>query len=503
MYSRTDPPWRRLRRPASLRGRVVLGVAALLLVLLTGLFVTVDVLLEARLRNDLRTRLTDRVALATQLDGALSSQDLVNRLRGDGISALLCSASSTSATSTDSAPRCVTADSGPPAPGGARSSPGRSAASARPAPKPKSPAGNADIVTAGSTLFVRTVLPSTDQTLTLSVDSSQIGATLGRLVVLEIVGGLITLVVAAVLLVRLVGAALRPLDRLTALARRIGAGDRGRRLGTGRSDTELGRTATAFDDMLDALESALAEAAAAEARLRSFLSDVSHELRTPLTGLAATTETLLRDEPGAADRERAYVTLVRETRRAGRLVDDLLTVTRLDTGMALSTEPVDVAEIAAQELARLHLLAPGLSTDLRTDGPAVVDGDPVRLGQVVANLLDNARTAAGPTGRVDVEVTRGDGRWYVEVLDSGPGVPVDQRERIFDRLVRLDQARSRERGGFGLGLSIARALARAHGGDLTCLDPLGGGARFRLTLPVHAPSSAKPVQDPQVMAGTR
>ncbi|WP_375483772.1 ATP-binding protein [uncultured Jatrophihabitans sp.] len=501
MSSETDAaPGRRHRprpaslfRPASLRGRVVIGVLVLLLVLLTALFTTVDLLLRERLQSDLRTRLTDRVALATQLDGALSSQDLVNRLRGDGVSALLCAARSTSTTSGGGRPQCVTADSGPPAPGDASS--GRSqgrppGAPAKPQPGAKATVAKTSVESADSTLFVRTVLPSTGQTLTLSVDSSQVGATLNRLLVLEIVGGLVALVLAVLLLVRLVGTALRPLDHMTGLARRIGAGDRGRRLGTGRPDTELGRTATAFDDMLDALESALAEAAAAEARLRGFLNDVSHELRTPLTGLAATTETLLRDEPAAAEREQAYVTLVRETRRAGRLVDDLLMVTRLDTGMSLATEPVDVVEIATQELARSTLLAPQLHTELHTDGPAVVDGDPVRLGQILANLLDNARTAAGPQGSVRVEVERVGDDWHVDVVDSGPGVPAEDRERIFERLVRLDASRSRERGGFGLGLPIARALARAHGGELACVGPDGAGGRFRLTLPAVRVSGA-------------
>ena len=491
------PAARRLRRPASLRGRVVLGVLALLLVLLAGLFATVDLLLQARLRTDLRTRLTDRVALATQLDGALSSQELVNKLRGDGVSALLCNSRSTSSTSTDSTPRCVTADSGPPVPAQDRSgrSPGNPPAAGPKAAAPARPKTTSPVETAGSTLFVRAVLPSTDQSLTLSVDSSQIGSTLNRLIVLEVVGGLVALVLAALLLVRLVGTALRPLDHMTSLARRIGAGDRGGRLGTGRPDTELGRTAAAFDDMLDALESALAEAAAAEARLRSFLSDVSHELRTPLAGLAATTETLLRHEPGATEREQAYVTLVRETRRAGRLVDDLLTVTRLDTGMSLTAEPVDVAEVAAQELARLHQLAPGIRTALHCAGPVIVDGDPVRIAQIIGNLLDNARTASGPSGFVTVDLLRAGNWWRVDVTDDGPGVPLPDRERVFDRLVRLDGSRARDRGGFGLGLSIARALARAHGGDLVCAEPNGSGARFVLTLPARTAPARRP--DPQ------
>lgn len=479
-------------RPASLRGRVVLGVLVLLIVLLAALFATVDALLTARLHADLRTRLTDRVALADQLDGALSPQQLVDRLRGDGVTATLCSATGNTSTS---GLRCVTADTTPgppgrgPGPGSSGSAPSGSAPSGSvpsdPPSRPSAPAVTGTTVkAAGPVLFVRTMLPSTGQTLTLSVDSSQVGATVQRLVVLELIGGVVALALAALLLGRVVATALRPLDHMTALARQIAAGDRGQRLGTGRPDTELGRTAGAFDDMLDELESALRASTAADLRLRSFLSDVSHELRTPLTGLAATTEALLVSEPDADERERAYVTLVRETQRAGRLVDDLLTVTRLDTGMSLQTGPVDLREVATQELERIATLEPQLTLRLEAPAAVVVRGDAVRLGQIIGNLLSNARTAAGPAGHVTTTITTTPHGWRLDVHDDGPGVAPVDRERIFERLVRLDDSRSRERGGFGLGLPIARMLARAHGGDLACIDPPDGcGACFELTLP--------------------
>ncbi|GAB2460239.1 hypothetical protein GCM10027265_06740 [Jatrophihabitans fulvus] len=490
-------------RPRSLRGRVVLGVLALLAVLLTALFVVVDAVLSSRLHSDLRTRLTDRVALADQLDGALSPQQLVDRLRGDGVVALLCEPESTSRPSSSSSQRlqCVQSEAAPQAPGpganrpsaGSGRGPGRGFPGGRPsgAPAPPARTGGADVQTSGSLLYLRTTLPSTRQVLTLSVDSSQVGDTLRRLVLLEVIGGLVALALAWVLLRRIVRVALRPLDDMTAVARTIAAGDRGRRLGTGRPDTELGRTATAFDAMLDELESALAGAAAAEARLRGFLGDVSHELRSPLTGIATTTETLLRDEPDRADREHAYVTLVRETRRLDRLVDDLLTMARLDTGTALTSERVDLVEIASHELERLRALAPDLAVTLAAPGSAPVHGDPTRLGQVLGNVLANARTAAGPTGRIGVTLTSADGHWRVDVTDSGPGVDPADAERIFERLVRLDRSRSRDRGGFGLGLPIARALARAHGGDLVCLpQPAGQGACFRLTVPAATSAPA-------------
>ncbi len=188
----------------------------------------------------------------------------------------------------------------------------------------------------------------------------------------------------------------------------IAAGDRGRRLRMVRQDTELGRTAAAFDDMLVELESALEHAAAAQARLRQVLGDASHELRNPLAGMQASTELLLRNEPGRADRERAYVAMIRETRRAGRLVDD---------------------------------------------------------------LLDNTRHATPPGGSVQLRVECDAGTCAVEITDTGTGIAADDRARVFERLVRLDTSRSRGTGGFGLGLPIARTLAYAHGGDLVCLRP--------------------------------
>ncbi len=476
-------PRRLLRRPASLRGRVVLGVLAVLLVLLTTLFTVVDVLLTAKLHADLRARLTDRVVLAEQLDGALSAQQLVDRLRGDGVTAQLCSQGS-----------CVDANSGPPPAGSGRAGPppGRLGGAPPLGPKARAAASSTPVQQAGPVLFVRTTLPSSRQVLTLSVDSTQVGTTLRGLIGLEVIGGLIALALAALLLVKVVGTALRPLDHMTSLARQIAGGDRGRRLRTGRPDTELGRTATAFDAMLDELESALTAASEAEARLRAFLSDVSHELRTPLAGVQATTETLLRDDPERAGRERAYVTLVRETRRANRLVEDLLTVTRLDTGMRLSAEMVELSEVVHHEVERLALLQPDLHVACGGLEAAVTYGDPERLGQIVANLLDNARAAAGRHGSVQVEIAMTGSTLQVDVTDSGPGVPAADRERIFERLVRLDASRARtsvsaaagRSGGFGLGLSIARALARAHGGDLVCRPArVGQGATFRLSLP--------------------
>ena len=209
--------------------------------------------------------------------------------------------------------------------------------------------------------------------------------------------------------------------------------------------------------------------------MRRFLGDASHDLRTPVAGVLAASESILRDDPGRAERERRLVAMIREARRAGRLVDDLLLMTRLD-GPSARAEPVDLAEVAEEVAAGQRLLAP--DADIRADTtPAWTSGDRAQLARALTNLTDNARRAAGPTGRIRVSVRNGDGV-RVEVSDDGPGVPADRREEIFDRFVRYGG------DGHGLGLPIARAVARRHGGDLTCEKD----STFVLTLPGTRPT---------------
>lgn len=343
---------------------------------------------------------------------------------------------------------------------------------------------------AGSVLYVRTTLAG-GQALTLSTDTTQIASALQRLVIFEAIGGVVALAVAGLLLSRLSQVALRPLDDMTVVARQITAGDRGRRLHVTHSDTELGRTAAAFDGMLDELEAALSAASAAETRMRAFLGDASHELRTPLSGLRASAENLLRENPDRAERERIAVGMVRETQRASRLVEDLLAIARLDQGLDLRYEHVDLAELARHELDRARQRSTDLHFELHAPGCVPAPGDPVRLGQIIDNLLDNARHATPPGGSITVEIGLQANWAGVVVADTGSGVPVAVREHIFERFARLDASRSRRTGGAGLGLPIARGLARAHGGDLAYLDRKGSvGAAFRLSLPVVG--SARP-----------
>jgi len=187
--------------------------------------------------------------------------------------------------------------------------------------------------------------------------------------------------------------------------------------------------------------------------------------------------------------------LIGEARRAGRLVSDLLATARLEAGLDIDRAPVSVTGIAQAEVDRARLLEPMCFVTL--SGPEVII--PVDRGKVAAiirNLLDNALHAAGPGGAIAVASAMEGDQAVLYVADSGPGVPAADRERIFERLVRLDNSRSTDSGGSGLGLAIARGYARGHGGELTCAEPnaallTGTGSRsgavFRLSLPIHPP----------------
>ena len=321
---------------------------------------------------------------------------------------------------------------------------------------------------------------SDGSTLVLLADSGEIERTLSQVRTTLVLAGLVLLALAALALRPVVARALRPLDQVTATARAITAGDRGARLRPDRPETELGRAASAFDGMLDEVEGAERQARGAEQRLRVFLSDAAHELRTPLAGVQAAAERLLRGVDDRQQREELSVTVIREARRASRLADDLLTMARIDSGLELQRVAVDLRGLSRRVADVARLAHP--SARVEVDGSAgVVDADPDRVTQVLTNLVDNALAATRSRGHVRLVLARDPIGATVDVADDGPGVPSADAERVFERLVRLDASRSS--GGSGLGLSIARGIAEAHGGSLR-LVPSDAGARFRLGLPV-------------------
>ncbi len=225
-----------------------------------------------------------------------------------------------------------------------------------------------------------------------------------------------------------------------------------------RDITVQKRMAAELDRTLRALEAALDEARGSEARVRTFLSDAAHHLRNPVAGIRACTETLLRGShpPGT---ERLLGEVARQTSHASRLVDRLLRITRLEQGEPLVLASHDIVHLCQEEVERARSLAPHLSIVMTADHPLVVDLDAVATGEVLRDLLDNARRHA--SGRIDLSVVECDGGALVRVSDDGPGVPAGSEAAVFQPFVSLDG-----RGGSGLGLALSKAIARAQGGDL-------------------------------------
>ncbi|MFH9863761.1 sensor histidine kinase [Streptomyces sp. NPDC017202] len=320
--------------------------------------------------------------------------------------------------------------------------------------------------------------------------------TIGRLVTVQVVAfglALLGLVAAGRALLR---RGLKPLSDMAHTAHGIASHDlteSASRLHV-RADApgggpEVEELRTAFNTMLEHIDDSLAVRAEAEQRLRRFVADASHELRTPLMsvrGYADLFQYAAANEPGERDRHLAR--LRAEAARMGVLLDDLLLLARLDAAEVetpLRTEDADLVELVEQAADAFRASHPGRPLTV-APGPAPVRLrlDPQRVRQVLDNLLTNAAVHTPPGTPVSVEVSSAARSVRVRVVDEGPGIPPGDRDRVFDRFYRVDKARSRDRGGSGLGLAVARSLVEAHGGTLG-LDDDPARTVFTLTLPLR------------------
>lgn len=491
----------------SLQRRVMVVAVLLLAALLVVLGIVIDVSLGVQARRNLHDRLTAAMSRADVAAAVHTPPgQLAAELNGGSVRALVVTDDGAAYGDPAISPDTAAGPTIPPPPPHGPPPPPPGAPPPPPPPHgpPPPPPGHPP-PDATATVVVHP-LPTGGRVI-LVADTTQTTQVTRQLRQLMIAAGLVTLLVAALLLAAASRAALWPLERLTQLAKDITTGDRGRRLRPDRAHTDLGRAASAFDGMLDALEAsehqaqhAADTAQRAETATRRFLADAAHELRTPIAGIHAAAEQLadnaVRDEADTAARRqyRRASLLLSDARRAARLVADMLDLSRIDAGLALDRQEIDLAAIVDAEADRTTMLAPHLTVTRSGPTMLTVHADPTRAAQIVSNLLDNARRHTPPGGRITVDLNRRDatdtggprrGLAELMVTDTGPGVPDEQRDRIFERLVRLDAGRARDQGGAGLGLPIARALARAHDGDLICLAH-EGGAQFRLTLPIAA-----------------
>lgn len=310
----------------------------------------------------------------------------------------------------------------------------------------------------------------------------------------------------------LIRVGLRPLSAVESAAAAITDDELGdRRVPAADEPTEVGSLARALNAMLDRLELAreerertLVALQSSETRMRQFVADASHELRTPIAATAAYAELFesgARDRP--ADLERSMSGIRSETARMSDLVDDLLLLARLDERRPFIMEPVDLTEVVLEAVDAARLLEPDRPFRARVRDVVTVEGDPVRLRQVVDNLLSNVRAHTPKEAACEVTLGLDGDDALLVISDSGPGVSDDQLARLRDRFFRVDNARTRASGGSGLGLAIADAVVAAHGGSMTPSHHEPTGLTITVRLPRHMSDDVIPEVRSETERGRR
>ncbi|MEV6479933.1 HAMP domain-containing sensor histidine kinase [Streptomyces sp. NPDC051576] len=326
-----------------------------------------------------------------------------------------------------------------------------------------------------------------------------IDETVRQLVIIQVVAFGLALLALVVLGRRLLRRGLQPLSDMAHTAHGIASHDltdsaarlplRAENRDGGPEVEEL---RTAFNTMLEHIDDSLAVRAEAEQRLRRFVADASHELRTPLMsvrGYADLFQYAAANVP--EERDRHLARLRAEAARMGVLLDDLLLLARLDAAdveTPLRPEDTDLVDLVRQAADAFRAGHPDRPLTVTVPpSPVRLRVDPVRVRQVLDNLLTNAAVHTPPGTKVSVTVSVGAATASVQVADTGPGIPESDRDQVFDRFYRVDKARSRDRGGSGLGLAVARSLTEAHGGTVELVaEP--GATVFTVTVPLGAVS---------------
>ncbi|MFZ4627351.1 MAG: sensor histidine kinase [Blastocatellia bacterium] len=286
--------------------------------------------------------------------------------------------------------------------------------------------------------------------------------------------------------------ALRPVDRMTKIADRIGGGDLTERVPVPAYQDEIGRLAVTINQMIARLQAAFE-------RQRQFSADASHELRTPLSVIRADLEIALRRERTIPEYQEVLASTLEEAVRLSRLVEDLLLLTRADVGrLELECQPVNVTTLGREVVDYLQPLAAQRQQTLTWASEAprdlVLPADPLRLRQMLINLIDNAVKFTGEGGEIALTLTEESGNALLRVRDTGRGIPPEDLPLIFDRFFRRSaMTGDRSTPGTGLGLSIVRWIVEAHGGTIGVTSRLGEGTEFQLRLPLADPT--QPIQE--------
>ncbi|WP_084804548.1 ATP-binding protein [Bradyrhizobium sp. NAS80.1] len=284
----------------------------------------------------------------------------------------------------------------------------------------------------------------------------------------------------------LAGRVLSPVGAMAQKAREITAESLAKRLPVDNAEDEFGRLATVFNDTLSRLQDAFE-------RLRRFTADASHELRTPLTAMRSVGEVALQNPLDAVAYRDVIGSMLEEVDRLTRLVESLLILTRADSGkVQLAPEALDLGALVGHVIDQLRVLADEKHQELRFRAVVRVHvrGDAALIRHALMNLIHNAIKYTPNGGTISVEVNAAGGGAMIEVRDTGPGIPATHQDRIFDRFYRVDTSRSREAGGVGLGLAIARWAVEANGGQIELASDMTEGSLFRVILPNASTESA-------------
>ena len=280
--------------------------------------------------------------------------------------------------------------------------------------------------------------------------------------------------------------ALTPIERLASEARRITAERLHERLSVPNPHDEIGRLAAVINDAFARLESSFDQ-------LRRFTADASHELRTPLSVIRGIGESGLGETRSPAEYKEAIGSMLEEVDRLTSLVDTLLRLSYGDAGtVRLSCASIDLGQLTREVVSSLGILAEERRQHLRCDfaDRVHVSADRLVLREAITNVVDNAIKYSPHASTVEIRVGAAGNRARLTVADEGPGIAVEHRERIFDRFFRLDEARSRDNGGAGLGLAIARWAVEVNGGKISVEAGASGGAVFIIELPIALPTPA-------------
>ncbi len=346
-------------------------------------------------------------------------------------------------------------------------------------------------------------VPGGRGTVVVALPERDLNQTLAKLGTIELLASLGVLAALAVLTLWAVKIGLAPLERMQRAARSIAAGTLSRRVEPASESTEVGRLGLALNEMLRRIQEAFAKREASEERMRRFLADASHELRTPLSSVRGYAELFrlgMAEEPGKL--AQAMRRIEDESERMSALVEDLLTLARLDQVRAPAREPVDLGALMSDLVLDARLSVPKRDIAVRVRGEARVIGDAGQLRRAMSNLLSNALRHTPEETPIELSLDGDGDEVTFTVRDHGEGLTPGTEDEVFERFWRGDSARGRADGGSGLGLAIVAAIVSTHGGSHSASAHEGGGALFSISVP-KAPtgpetSELAAAEDPQV-----